>query len=344
MDVTVLAELIRRASDVLPPRLEEAVFATTDPDRVAGVLTGFLESTVGPVREAIFYNPSVGIVVGVRLEDGRDVVVKVHRWNVTVDRLEAIQRVQTRLADMGMPWPRPLAPPQPLGGGLATVEDLLPNGPADGHDPAIRDTLAQGLHRLIHAGIDPETVTELGPPFLHHPPAPALWPEAHDLRFDFQATAETAEWVDDLAKVARRRLEASRSLPTTVGHFDWRVQNLGFDGHRIVGVFDADSLTVVPEAVVVGHTAAIFSADWASDDPDPLPSLAEMQAFVEDYQHHRGVPFTSNEMQALDAANLLACAYGARCQHSDLQLHPEISSAPHTCWLRLLRQRGESAF
>lgn len=138
MDVTtVLAELIRRASDVLPPRLEEAVFATTDPDRVAGVLTGFLESTVGRVREAIFYSPGVGVVVGVRLEDGRDVVVKVHRWNVTVDRLEAIQRVQTRLADMGMPWPRPLAPPQPLGGGLATVEDLLPNGPADGHDPAL---------------------------------------------------------------------------------------------------------------------------------------------------------------------------------------------------------------
>lgn len=60
------------------------------------------------------------------------------------------------------------------------------------------------------------------------------------------------------------------------------MQNLGFGGHRIVGVFDTDSLTVVPEAVVVGHAAAIFSADWATDDPDPLPSLAEMQAFVED--------------------------------------------------------------
>lgn len=60
------------------------------------------------------------------------------------------------------------------------------------------------------------------------------------------------------------------------------MQNVGFDGHRIAGVFDTDSLTVVPEAVVVGHAAAIFSADWATDDPDPLPSLAEMQAFVED--------------------------------------------------------------
>jgi hypothetical protein len=95
---------------------------------------------------------------------------------------------------------------------------------------------------------------------------------------------------------------------------------------------------------VVGNPAATFTADWASDDPDPLPSLAEMQAFVDDYEHYRPTPFTPIERNALDAANLFACAYGARCQHSDLQLHPAVGRTPDMAWLRLLRERGKSAF
>lgn len=65
---------------------------------------------------------------------------------------------------------------------------------------------------MVAPGIDLATVTELGPPALLHPPGEALWSETHDLRFDFQATADGAEWVDDLARTPCRRLKGSGSL------------------------------------------------------------------------------------------------------------------------------------
>jgi hypothetical protein len=342
--VTGLAQLIRQTFKDWRPVVEAAVFDTVDPELIEASMIGFVEIRLGSASKALFYKSGVGVVAGLRLTSGREVVIKVHRWNVTLDRLAAVQRVQTQLADKGLPAPRPLVAPQPLGAGIATVEELLAGGPAVGHDSAIRQACAAGLYRLINGGVDPDEVNELGAPLMIRPSAAALWFEPHDLRFDFETTARGAEWIDELAATARRCLDESGPLPAVVGHFDWRVQNLGFDGDLIVGIYDWDSLTIAPEPVVVGNTAAIFTADWASDDPDPLPSLAEMQAFVDDYEHRRLTPFTANERKVLDAANLFACAYGARCQHSDRQLHPAVGRTPDVGWLRLLHERGGSVF
>lgn len=342
--MTGLAELIRRTRESWPPGVEIAVFGTSDPDVIERSMVGVVEVALAQVSEAIFYKAGVGVVAGLRLADGREVVIKVHRWNVTVDRLRAVQRVLAHLADRGMPAPRPLMAPRPTGNGVATVEELLPAGRAAGHDPAVRRACAEGLRRLVDAAIDSAEVAELDPPALLRPPPAALWFEPHDLRFDFVATAPGAEWIDDLAREGRRHLNQAGPLPPVVGHFDWRVENLGFDGGRIVGIFDSDSFAIASEAILVGNTAAIFTSDWDSDDPDPLPSLAEMKAFVEEYEGVRGRPFTPAELQVLDAANLLACAYGARCQHSDMQRHPELGLTPDVAWFRLLRQRGPSAW
>jgi hypothetical protein len=128
-----------------------------------------------------------------------------------------------------------------------------------------------------------------------------------------------------------------------VGHFDWRVENLGFEDGRIVAIYDWDSVAEAPEAVVVGNSAGQFTADWTRGDIDPLPSVEEMRNLVEDYENAQGEPFRANEQEILDAANLYLCAYGARCQHSDLVLHPEGGGTADTRWLRLLRERGEHA-
>ena len=342
--MTRLAYLIDQAFKDWSPVVEPAVFDTVDPELIGACITGFVESHLDRVGEALFYRPGVGVVAGVRLANGRQVVVKVHRWNVTVDRLAAVQVAQTQLADIGLPAPRPLVAPEPLGAGIGTVEELLAGGSARGHDPVIREACAEGLHRLIHAGVDPGGVRELGMPLMIRPAGAALWFEPHDLRFDFEATAQGAEWIDELATLARRDMDTAGHLPAVVGHFDWRVQNLGFDGDRIVGIYDCDSLAIAPEPIVVGNAAAIFTADWTSEDPDPLPSLAEMQAFVADYERHRQTPFTAAELKALDSANLFVCAYGARCQHSDRQLYPTVGRSSDEAWLRLLRDRGKSAF
>lgn len=128
-----------------------------------------------------------------------------------------------------------------------------------------------------------------------------------------------------------------------IGHFDWRVENLAFQEHQIVAIYDWDSVCAAPEPVVVGNAAAQFCMDWTSSEADPLPSVAEMRSFVSDYEIARGATFDVAERELLNAANLFLCAYGARCQHSDTTKHPEVTRIADSGWCRLLRDRGEKA-
>ena len=66
-----------------------------------------------------------------------------------------------------------------------------------------------------------------------------------------------------------------------------------------------------------------------------------MRAFVGDYERARGAPFAPSELDALDAANLAMIAYGARCQHSDQLLRPDLGDNVAIGWPRLLPPRGE---
>ena len=335
-----LAARIREAFDQWEPVLEPAIFGTTDPLLIEETVLHFVESRLGRVAETVFYRPGVGVVVGLRLDGRAGVVIKVHRWNVTSDRLAAVQRVQQKMVEIGQPAPEPLTGPEPLGDGIATIETLLDGFAVDGHSREVRRLLATGIVGFVSADIDPASVTELGHPLMLRPPGAPLWFEPHDLRFDFEATAGGAEWIDRLATAARSILDDCLNMDQVVGHFDWRVQNLGFADGKLSGIYDWDSLAIAPETVVVGNTAAIFSADWTHGS-DPLPAVAEMRAFVADYEQARAHPFTSEERRIIDAANLFACAYGARCQHSDITLYPAIGHGVTAAWIRLLHERAE---
>ena len=338
-----LVSLIGAASDAWDPALERAVFDTGDAGEVAGALEDFLIEQCGPIADGVFYQAGVGIVAGVRLEAGPEVVVKIHRWNVTVARLTAVQEVQAHLADSGLPAPRPLVGPVQVGHGIAVVEELLGGDRADGRDPAVRRRVAGGLCDFIAAAAPLVGHVDVGAPLLLRPPGAPLWFEPHDLRFDFAGTGEGAEWIDDRAALARRRLGELPGRQTMIGHFDWRVENLAFRGAEIAAVYDWDSVAAAPEAVIVGNAAAQFTADWTTGRSDPLPTVDEMRSFVADYEQARGEAFDAEEREALDSANLFLCAYGARCQHSDRSKHPEILGAQDPGWIRLLRERGEHA-
>jgi hypothetical protein len=95
------------------------------------------------------------------------------------------------------------------------------------------------------------------------------------------------------------------------------------------------------EAVLVVNTAALFTADWAVGERDPLPTLDETRAFVDDYERARRKNFTPRERELLDAANLMVCAYGARCQHSDIALYPDVGGTSTAGWQRLLPARAD---
>jgi len=213
-------------------------------------------------------------------------------------------------------------------------------GRGDAGQAPVRRAIAAGLQRFVRAATGLDGVEALGAPRVLRPLDGPLWPEPHDVRLDFGATARGAEWIDALAGAARERLQDLGGTQV-VGHFDWRVENLGFAGRRIVAIYDWDSVCAAPEAVVVGNTAAQFTVDWGGGNPDPLPSLSQMRDFVDDYVQARGRSFSSSEWELLDAANLALCAYGARCQHSALTLHPAIGGSADDRWIRLLRQRGD---
>jgi hypothetical protein len=78
----------------------------------------------GPVQ-VLFRAGCLSQVTGLRLADGRGVVVKVRP---PAPRLRGCLAAQAALATAGFPCPRPLAGPAPLGALAATAEELVPGG------------------------------------------------------------------------------------------------------------------------------------------------------------------------------------------------------------------------
>ena len=297
-------------------RLERDVFATADPARIAAMVDAFcrLHFGVGVARYE-FFASSVGSVHGLRLEDGRRVVVKAHRAGVDTEHLAAVQTAQSRLAAAGFPAPLPILPQTRLGSGVAVVETLLDEGGrADAHEPAVRRLTAGTLARLVElcrplrglAGLESSRVV-----------AERLWRVPHDRRFDFTATARGAAWIDRLAAAARSRLDDCGAGELVLGHGDWRVEHLRFAERQVSAVYDWDSLNVGAEPGFVGSAAHAFTADWSIAGLRCVPTLAEAQAFIADYEAARGRPFTAEERGTAEAALVHAVSYSARCEHSD---------------------------
>ncbi len=239
--------------------LERLTFGTTEPDAIAAAIDAWCATFLGAgIEQYHFFDSSSGSVHGVRLRDGRDVVVKVHRPDLTLAYLDAISTVQRAFAEHGLPAPRPLTGPVPYGPVHITAETMLASGPpADGHDPAVRAALARGLARVVVVG----RALELdGTDALHHPtamPPDALYPPPHSARFDFEATAAGAEWIDAYARRARAALAAGDPGPDVLVHGDWRIENANVAAGEVVAIYDWDSVCVEPElfavATVGGH-------------------------------------------------------------------------------------------
>ena len=332
-----LTPLVNNAIADGDDELEQSIFGTGHPNEIAREIEDFVTTRLGPSATPLFYRHGVGIAVGFRLEK-RNVVVKVHHWLASVHRLTAIQRVQSEFLSQGLPVPRPVVGPISLGTGVATVEELIAGETADGHEVDVRKILAAEFCRFVSIGRNIKDVSDLDPAVLLRGRVGSPWPTPHSPRLNFDSTSKGAEWIDHFAQSALRRLEDYVAEPV-VGHLDWRVENLGFAGSTLVAIYDWDSVGLASEAFLVGNTAAVFSSNWSYPN-GYLPTLGEMRAFVADYQEALGRPFKKDELVAIDAANLLTVAYGARCQHSRGSLFPDSPNGSRG-WIELLRERGE---
>ena len=168
----------------------------------------------------------------------------------------------------------------------------------------MRAALARGLCAIVAACRPLVGSSTLRGHYLARVPDDALWPAELD------ASERGVEWIDEVARAARARMQPAGEL--VIGHGDWRVQHVRFEGDRIVGAFDWDGLCKEREPALVGFTAFAFCVDW-SRTPVPLTPLDDARAFIADYEAARGRAFDADERRLCGAMFAYSYAYLARC-------------------------------
>jgi Ser/Thr protein kinase RdoA (MazF antagonist) len=296
--------------------VERLIFGTEDARAIGRAVDELCRSRLGASVDAeLFRRTSVGTTVGVRLDDGRRVVVKAHQPRQQAPYLAAAAEVQRRLASAGFPCPAPLLGPVPLGRGLATLEELVDEGDfRDTREPALRRSLARLLARLVRLTRPLGAPAALGETWSLWE-ADGLWPEtAHSPIFDFAATAAGAERIDDFGRKAKQRVD-DRGPPLVV-HTDWSGKHFRFDaGGAVTVVYDWDSLGLATEAKAVGIAAATYTSNYELR-VDHAPAPEEVAAFVDEYALARAEPLDPDERRTILAAAAYVVAYTARCEHA----------------------------
>ena len=279
-----------------------------DPGRLARWCMEHLGSR--PAAE-LFRSGYLSAVIGLRLADGREVVVKVRPAS---PRIAACVEVQRRMFQAGYPCPRPLTDAASFGGDVATAEAYVPGGAMRPSADHAALAFAEAFAWLIRLAPRPGEVPTLDP-------APSwaawnhaghgLWPcpeEDPDVNLNEVAGAE---WIDDAGRRARDRLRAGES-EAVIGHCDWLAGNLRWSGDELLVVHDWDSVTADSEAVLAGFAAALYPAVSAGE----LATVEDTERFLVAYCHARGREFSAGELQRSWAAGVWTRAYDAKYQHT----------------------------
>lgn len=316
--------------------VEPVVFGTTEPHWIADLFDTFCCKQLGsPVADYLFYESSIGAVCGMRLEDQRCVVVKVHQPTRSLGSLRAVVQVQRYLLAHGYPCTTPLLDPQPLAYGIATTEEFTEEGVYhQAYDPPIRRSMAEMLAWLLRLTNVPDALSGVQPADLDiRLPSGVIWPTPHSALFDFEATATGAEWIDEIASKAQTvKLHGAGQL--VLGHTDWSIKHFRYVGEKVRVIYDWDSLALEKEPIIVGHAAGHFTYTEHFGE-SRAPTEEEARAFIAEYEEARGKPFTSEEYQTLTAAKIYSIAYSARCEHA---LHPHETPYPNGSHRTLLAQ------
>lgn len=279
----------------------------------------------------IFSSGYLSTVLGLRLADTREVVVKVRPDS---PRIRACVEVQRHLWESGFPCPMPLAGPTPLGAHTATAEQYLPDGTQleRSSESPIRfaGLLWQLIDRCAHLNLE----HRLDPPphwVAWDHSVPGLWPAASDRDSDADLNADPEpRWLNEIGARARGILLAFRA-PFVVGHVDWESQNIRWQNGQPLVVHDWDSAATRPEATIVGAAAAVF----ARSGDISAATVEESDAFLDAYQRERGRPFTKVELGAAWAAGLWVLAFDTKENAVNRRGNPE--SFADEAWERLRR-------
>ena len=84
------------------------VFGTGDPEQIAALVDRFCREALGAETEdGLFYGASAGCVLGVRLRNGGEVVIKAYQQRWRAPFLRAVQTVQALVGGRGLPCATP---------------------------------------------------------------------------------------------------------------------------------------------------------------------------------------------------------------------------------------------
>jgi hypothetical protein len=291
-----------------------------------------------PAVEQFFGVQHLSSVHGLRLADGREVVLKVRGAQ---ERQVACTVVHEAMWRAGIPCPRPLAGPAPLTDG--DVEVLGPGGEAnefvDVGTLAVNAETWEGegvagvgaigatgyatlLARMVAAAPAVAELTTLDPPtpwlnWDHRDPS-RVWPPPASDRWDpHRIDDEIDPLIHEVARRARARLLALdvATLPLVAAHGDFEAQNCrwvqGPDGAERLVIHDWDSVVAMPEAVLAGNSAFQYNSVLDCD----ITTLAENDEFLSAYAHARGRAWTEPELQVAYAAGAWVGAYNAAFEH-----------------------------
>jgi hypothetical protein len=263
--------------------------------------------------EILFTTGNLAEVRGMRLKDGRGVVLKIRPAE---PRLEGCAAVHRHLWAAGFPCPQPLTGPlawiRP--GQAASAEALVEGGApypsGDGDDSTRARAFGGLLARFIALAPSPDRVPGLAPPpaWIHWDhPAAEVWPAPDDRDVDLNRIPETA-WLDELGSAVRARLAAATRGADVIGHCDWESHNLEFREGEPWAVHDWDSVAAAPETVIVGVAAAM----WPAGADSLGATLAQSEAFLEAYQRARGRAFPPEQIAQTWAAGAWIRAFNAK--------------------------------
>jgi hypothetical protein len=265
-----------------------------------------------PPAAELFGSGYLSTVKGLRLADGREVVVKVRPRQ---PRLTGCAVVHRALWTAGFPCPEPLVDLQPLDGYAATAEALVPDTGQPPPNSELARLSAAALARLVELAPDPRSVPSLAPSpswtgWDHA--EPALWPAPEDRDVDLNA-CPGPRWLDRVAAAVRDQLRGHRG-DRVIGHGDWHPENLRWHGSRLIAVHDWDSVICQPEPAIAGLAAATF---LGIAGPAPLANVEDSAAFLDAYQQACGRHWTSGDYAACWAAGLWQRAFDAKTRSLD---------------------------
>jgi Ser/Thr protein kinase RdoA (MazF antagonist) len=244
----------------------------------------------------LFCSSHLSEVVGVRLADRREVVVK--RRVDESGRAGRCVRAQRLLAEQGFPCPMPLTEVIVSDGVAVHAERFVGGGELETKDTP---EAAARSGRLLADLVRRLAALDLDPPLPN--PEWVRW----DAMPELNAAVAVPTWIEDAIRRVQAKLGGC-DLPSVLGHADWEAQNMRWRHGEPHVVHDWDGLAWLPEAAIAGSAAGIF----ASHGSTALAPLESSEAFLHAYQSERGACFSPYEMEIAWAASVWEALRNAR--------------------------------